>query len=148
MKQFVDKSSLDLAPPEVARKRHLPKDIAAVSALIAIVAASNYGFQLLEGSEDAAPLPTLDDLAAAPAAVSSGAQGLAQGAAAAAGDPRLLYTAAAVSTLVLAVVGGRAAQAGVARATAAAAKGAERGVVRGSVLLVFAVLAVKLAQDW
>lgn len=152
VKQFVDKASLDIAPPEVARKRLLPKDIAAVSALIAIVAASNYGFQRLQAGEDAAPLPTLEDLAAAPAAVSSGAQGLAQGtanaAAAVAGDPRLLYTAAAVSAVVLAVVGGRAVKAGVDRAAAKAAQGAGRRVVQGSVILVFAALAVKLAQDW
>lgn len=152
VKQFVEKSSLDLALPEVARKRHIPKDIAAVSALIAIVVASNYGLRILEGGPDAAPLPTLDDLAAAPAAVGSGAQSLVDGgakvASAATSDPRVAYIAAAVGAAVAAVAGGRAVGRGVNRATAAAAQGAGRGVVRGAVLVVFAVAALKLSQDW
>eukprot|EP00892_Ulva_mutabilis_P006364 jgi/Ulvmu1/409/UM001_0416.1 len=153
VKQFVEKSSLELVPPEVARKRLLLKDVAAVSALIAITVAGNYGFHVIAEGPDAVPtLPTLDDLAGAPAALSGGAQSAAQGgaaaAAAAASDPKVLYVAGLVAAIAVAVAGGRAVSAGASRATASAARSVGHLAVRGVVVLAFLAAAYTLASDW
>ena len=152
MKQFVDKSSLDLVPPEVASKRLLPKDIAAVSALVAVSTAAYYGFRVLADGPDAAGLPTLEGLAAAPAALSGSVQGLAEGskaaAASASANPRALYIAAGLAAAAAAVVGGRALGAGVNRARASVVKNAGKTAVRGAVVLAFLAAAYTLAADW